>query len=290
VQINLNFKKNRNIFKKIQKHFGKSYYFATFFLPKEKKEATQILYAFFRIPDEIVDNPNFEDSKTIREKLLIWKEKWHKAYQSNKSDEIVLEATSNVFRKFSIPFELSISFLDAMITDLEKKRYQNFEELKKYMFGSAAAVGLMMCYIIGFKEDKALEYAQNLGYAMQLTNFLRDIKEDFEIRGRIYIPLEELTQFNITENDIKNHNLSNDFISLMKFQIQRARSLYKNANEGIKLLNKDGQFAVKMASVLYEKILDKIEEQKYDIFSKRAHTSFFEKVYILIKEIIRNEK
>lgn len=285
-----NINNQKNIFKKIQKHFGKSYYFATFFLPKEKKYATQVLYSFFRLPDEIVDNPTLKSIEEIKQKLILWKADWIKSFKNNQSDNIVLKETANIFKKYSIPFEYSEAFLDAMIMDTEKTRYQNYKELENYMYGSAAAVGLMMCYIIGFEDKSALEYAKNLGYAMQLTNFLRDIREDYEKRNRIYMPIDELSKFNLNEDDIKNHRISENFIAFMKFQINRARELYDNASKGINLLHKDGRFAVKIAAKLYEAILDKIEQQKYDVFSKRAHTSFIEKLFYLGKELIKNER
>jgi len=271
----------------IQKNFGKSYYFATLFFPKEKKLATQVLYAFFRMPDEIVDNPACNDVEEIKSSLNGWKTKWEAAYKNGGSDDPILDPSAKIFKKYDIPYSLSEAFIDAMIMDTERSRYQNYDELKEYMFGSAAAVGLMMSRIIGFSDKKALEYAEMLGYAMQLTNFLRDIREDYENRGRIYLPQDEMTRFGISENDIKEHNRSDNFKKFMRFEIDRAKQLYKEAEKGIPYLNKDGRFAVRMASVLYGAILDKIEKQDYDIFSKRAHTNIAEKVFLLIKEALK---
>lgn len=268
---------------KIQKKHGKSYYFATLFLPREKKLATHALYAFFRMPDEFVDNPEVKDDSAARKKLLDWKKEWERAYRTGGSDDPVLNATSFIFKEFKIPYEYSISFLDAMIMDTEKKSYRDYDELKRYMFGSAAVVGLMMIHVIGYSDEKALGYAEDLGYAMQLTNFLRDVKEDYEVRGRIYLPAEEMKTFGMTQEDLSLHSVSGSFISLMKFQIQRARALYRNADKGFLLLNKDGRFAVKTASVLYEAILDKIEKQQYDIFAGRAHTGLIEKILLAMK-------
>lgn len=271
----------------IQKNFGKSYYFATMFFPKEKKTATQVLYAFFRVPDEIVDNPSHTDNKKTKELLERWGTDWKEAYAKGKSPDPVLDASVKVFKKYSIPYHLSEAFINAMITDTEKSRYKNYQELKNYMYGSAAVVGLMMSYIIGFKDKKALDHAEKLGYAMQLTNFLRDIREDYEKRGRIYMPQDEMERFGILENDISSGKMTQSFREFMIFQINRAKNLYKEAEEGIQYLDKDGRLAVKVASALYGAILYKIEELDYNIFAKRAHTNIFEKIFLLIKEVMK---
>lgn len=273
--------------RRIQKRFGKSYYFATMFLPQEKKQATQILYAFFRMPDEIVDNPACQDANTIKRDLLEWKDRWEQSYKMGAGSDPVQGPAAKIFRKYSIPYSYSEAFLEAMIADTEKLRYGSYEELKKYMYGSAAVVGLMMSHVIGFSDKKALEYAEMLGYAMQLTNFLRDIREDFEQRQRIYLPKDEMEKFGVSEDDIKCRRVSGNFKEFMKFEIKRARDLYSEAEKGLPMLSKDGRFAVKMASILYSAILDKIEKQGYDIFSGRAHTNIPEKLFLLAKEALK---
>lgn len=272
--------------RRIQKRFGKSYFFATLFLPKEKRQATQVLYAFFRMPDEIVDNPFCSDITEIKKSLLEWKKNWEQAYETGLSQDPVQGPAAKIFKKYSIPYSYSEAFLEAMIADTEKLRYESYEELKKYMYGSAAVVGLMMSHVIGFSDKKALEYAEMLGYAMQLTNFLRDIREDFEQRQRIYLPQDEMHKFGVSEDDIKCRRVSGNFKEFMKFEIKRARDLYGEAQKGLPLLSKDGRFAVKMASTLYSAILDKIEKQDYDIFSGRAHTNIAEKLFLLAKEAL----
>ena len=179
--------------RQIQSKNGKSYYFATKLFPKDIRSATYILYAFFRTPDEIVDNPQNSDSQIIKDELIKWKTKWEEA-KIEKSDNPVLRATANLFKKYKIPNEYADAFLLAMVQDIEKKRYKNYQELENYVYGSAAVVGLMMTYVIGYTEPNALEYAKKLGYAMQLTNFLRDIDEDYVNRNRIYMPQDELAK------------------------------------------------------------------------------------------------
>ncbi len=265
--------------RKLQAGHGKSYFFATRFLPQDVRLATYALYAFFRVPDEIVDNPaslGVTDPKTA---LETWKDRWKEAYDTRNSDHEVLLAAADTFHRFRIPFEYSEAFLDAMIQDTWKTRYATYAELERYMYGSAAVVGLMMCHVIGF-EPAALPYAEKLGYAMQLTNFLRDIREDWEQRGRVYLPQDELARFGLNETDIASNAVSPSFVTFLKFQIERADGLYDEANQGIRFLNPRGRFAVRAASDLYREILRKIEKQDFNVFSKRAGTSFFEKIII----------
>lgn len=277
--------------RKIQKKHGKSYALATLLFPKHVRQATVALYAFFRLPDEIVDNPGLTSPEDIKKELELWKEIWKEAYDGKEGWEEraaehefwlpVLRATAYVFHEYKIPFDLSEDFMTAMISDVTKKSYKTYGELERYMYGSAAVVGLMMTHVIGFTDKRALLYAEELGYAMQLTNFLRDIKEDYETRGRIYLPQEELQSFGITEEDIAKGNMSEMFTRFMGFQISRARALYLSADEGIPLLKREGQLAVRVASALYEAILDKIEAQGYNVFIGRARTTKWEKLTML---------
>lgn len=255
---------------------GKSYAYATGSFPPALRSATYALYAFFRIPDELVDNPTQDPRHT----LLNWKERWKDAYTTRDSDHPVLYATAEVFHTYHIPFEYSEAFLDAMMQDTHVDRYATYGDLERYMYGSAAVVGLMMSYVIGFSDAAALMYAEKLGYAMQLTNFLRDIREDYEARGRIYLPQEDLQRFQVTESDLQQHRVTSSFKELMRFEIARADALYEEANRGISLLNRSGRPAVRIASDLYRAILRKIETARFDIFTRRVRTSFLEKVWL----------
>ena len=271
--------------KKIFKQHSSSYYFATKFFNKRIREATIVLYSFFRLPDEIVDNPDYEDEKKIREELKDFKQKWKQAYASGNSDSPVLRATQAVFKKYDIPYEYSESFLKAMIQDTRKKRYKAYGELEKYMYGSAGVVGLMMSYVIGFTDKQALEYAKKLGYAMQMSNFLRDIQEDYVERDRIYLPQNDLDRFNVAEKDIENEIVNQDFKDLIKFEIKRTRKLYKQSKKGIVMLKKEGRYPVKLALVLYRKYLDKIESKNYDVYNSNISLSIWDKLTSLLRAI-----
>ncbi len=272
--------------KAITKKYGTSYYVATRFLPLAQRQATYSLYGFFRIPDEYVDNPDPNwDTTQAKQALDDWQEKWYQAYHTRLSDDPVLLVTAQTFHQYDIPLRYGDEFLEAMKQDLWKERYQTYTELQEYMYGSASVVGLMMSYVIGF-EKGALPYAEKLGEAMQMTNFLRDIKEDYHDRNRIYLPQEDLDQFGITEAHIQDEVCDEQFVALMKFEIEKTRKLYQEAEPGIDMLTKEGRFGVRMASRLYEAILDKIEQAEYNVFQSRVYTKKREKLKILGKELV----
>lgn len=267
----------------VTKKFGTSYYFATRFLPSDLRNATYALYSFFRVPDEIVDNSVSKNNDQILAELEEWEHAWTQAYAGTNSEYPILNLTAEVFKRYNIPYQYSLDFLKAMKQDVSVKRYKTYDDLRGYMYGSAEVVGLIMSYVIGYNNQKALTYAKYLGEAMQLTNFIRDVGEDYTQRGRIYLPQDDLVKYNVNESLIAQNKLDQKFIDLIKFEVKRARDLYRQADDGIKYLNKRGRFAVIMASRMYEAILDKIEQNQYDVLNKRARTSKREKIYILGK-------
>ncbi|MGA1047438.1 MAG: phytoene/squalene synthase family protein, partial [Minisyncoccia bacterium] len=196
----------------ITKKFGTSYYFATRFLPSDLKQATYALYSFFRIPDEIVDNSSYSTEKDILLELEDWEKMWQKAYSGENTIYPILNLTAQVFQQYNIPHQYSLDFLKAMKQDVYVTRYDTYQDLQNYMYGSASVVGLIMTYVIGFNNDKALEYAPYLGEAMQLTNFIRDIGEDYKERGRIYLPQKDIYKYNVKEIDIENSSITVDFV------------------------------------------------------------------------------
>lgn len=289
---------------KIHKQYGKSFYFGTKLFTKEKRDAVCVLYAFFRFPDEYVDTDYATDKDAANTKLARWQELWKKSYEGHEfdaSDEerMILRATAYVFKKYFIPFSYSEAFLKAMLQDTTKYRYATYAELEEYMFGSASVVGLMLTYILSsdderFQNDESfrksiLDKAQALGEAFQMTNFLRDIGEDMDDRGRIYIPLEDLQRFGVSQEDISSHRCTPQFVEMMKFEIARTEELYRKADVGIRMLPKNVSKGIYVARVLYSKILDAIIANNYDSLSQRAQLSFIKKVYVSFVSLIHYE-
>lgn len=272
--------------KKLTKKYGTSYFISTYFFPKDLREKTWVLYAFLRYPDEIVDTEE-KDPNIARIRIQDWKNEWFKAYDGNDNVHPVLRANARLWKECGIPFEYSDVFLDTMLKDTEKNRYQNYKELEDYMYGSATVVGYMMSYIIGF-EQGALPYAKSLGEAFQLTNFIRDIQEDLN-RGRIYIPQEDMDKYNVKEEDFKNKNMSKEMKDLILYEIKRNEDLYNTAIKGVNLLNKPGRRAVYMALYLYKEIIEQIKKNPERIWKERVRVPLIRKMYIIIKNFKTNE-
>lgn len=265
----------------IHKQHGKSYFFATRWLPRRAREATHILYAWLRIPDDWVDDE--ELSPETKQRLLDdWEARWASALSGAPTEHPILRSAAWLFREFQFPDAWGQAFLSAMRQDLTKERYKTYDELAHYMHGSAGVVGQMMSRIIGC-DVRALPYAELNGYAMQLTNFLRDIGEDYRGRGRIYLPQADMDAYGVLESDFETGSPA--LTNLIKAYITKTRQLYKAAQPGIGLVEKPGRYPFRLASRLYAAILDKIEANHHDVITKRAHTKLWEKVIIALREL-----
>lgn len=269
--------------REVMRRHGTSYYFATLFFPPELRSAVFSLYAFVRYPDQWVDQPapNLSVAQ-IQTCLDHYEREWLRAVCGEPTDHPVLRAFARTVRQYRIPVRLTADFLDAMRQDLVQNRYETFEQLQQYTWGSASVVGIMMSYLLGRTDSETLAYASQMGLAMQLTNFLRDVGEDYA-RGRIYLPLCELAQFGVTEAQIAQGIVDKRWKELMRFQIERCLRLYADAEAGISRLPRRVQFPVLLGSRLYAEILTKIEHNHYDVFRYRAHTTRAEKLRLAAK-------
>jgi phytoene synthase len=265
----------------ITKQFATNYYRSTKLFPARMREATFALYGFVRLPDEFVDSPHSAPSNA----LLNYRTSWQETLVTHSSVEPVHRAMHDTVYAYGIPPLYTLAFLDAMEADLTQDRYATYKDLEHYMFGSATAVGYMMTYIIGTQSgviEEALPAARALAEAFQMTNFLRDVHADYHQRGRIYLPQEDLYQFQVTEDHIAQGILDQRWHHLMEYEIARTRALYELALPGINLLHPDGQRPVRLAHRLYKTILDKIEVNQYDVFHHRARVPDWQKLLLTL--------
>ena len=266
--------------------YAKTFYLAARFLPYQKQRSIFAIYGLCRFLDNLVDEAedlvagNPVRLQEVEERLLEWKEHLRLTYEGEPSDNPILFAFSDVLRRHDIDISLPFALIDGVCMDLTKNRYETFEELYEYSYKVASVVGLMISEVFGYKEKSALGHAVDLGIAMQLTNILRDIGEDL-LRDRIYLPAEDLKHFGVSEEELFNHRMSKEFIEMMRFQIGRARRYYESADKGIPKLSADSQVPVRLARVNYARILDKIEENNYQVFTHRAYLSLTQKLAML---------
>ena len=251
---------------------SKSFYYASGLLPEEKRSAVRALYAFCRTVDDIVDESSDEEREA---QLDYWRALVENA--SFADHDLVAAAWADTLNRYHIPRHYALQLIDGVARDLCQVRYQTFEELATYCYGVASTVGLMSMYIVGFDSGEAVPYAIKLGVALQMTNILRDVGEDY-CNGRLYLPREELTFYGIQESDIATGRITDNWRQFIKFQIERTRQLYAESWEGVKMLEREGHLAIGAASVFYQGILDDIENHDYDVFNRRASLGTWAKI------------
>lgn len=258
---------------------SKSNFFYSFsLLPKEKNEAINTVYAFCRQTDDIVDNENADIQKKysgIRE----WRDEFEKALAYGNSKYPLLNNLNSVIKKYNIPAEPFFDLIKGMEMDLKKNRYNTFSDLMEYCYNVASTVGLMSIEIFGYNNPKTRDFAINLGIALQLTNILRDIKSDAG-KGRIYIPLEDLRRFNYNEKSLLENEYNDEFIKLMKYECERARYFYAEADSQLSREDKGLMFAAKIMENIYFRILNKIEQSNYNVFGGKIRISKIKKLLI----------
>ncbi|MEX0610149.1 MAG: squalene/phytoene synthase family protein [Balneolaceae bacterium] len=275
----------------ITKKHAKTFYMASRFLPNDKQRGIFAIYGLCRYLDDLVDEAEdliLNKSITVEdvdEKLEVFKQRIIDVYNGKVVNDPILTAFSDTLRNYNISMELPFLLLEGVKMDLIKNRYKDFNELYDYSYKVASVVGLMTSEVFGYVESDALDYAVDLGIAMQLTNILRDVGEDLA-KGRIYLPEEDLNKFQISETDLMSHKLDSKFKNLMKYQIKRARSYYEKADLGINMLSRDSRLPVYLARHNYSRILNKIEENDYNVFENRAYLNYSEKLSILPRVLL----
>lgn len=272
----------------VTKTHAKSFHFAASFLPRHKREQVFPIYAFCRHVDDEIDEILDGDEESAVAAVDRWKSRLEGVYsdsydpttEENEGHRNVFIAWRHMLRDYSIPLQHPLDLIKGVVQDTYKKRYLNFEELYQYSYRVASTVGLMSSEILGYSDESALDYAESMGIGMQLTNILRDVREDAE-RGRIYIPREDLERFGIDESEIMSGIMSDRFREMMVFQVARAREYYAKGEKGIRMLEADSRFTVLLASRVYARILDQIERLDFNVFSGRASTSKVQKLMML---------
>jgi len=234
---------------------GSSFYYSFMFLPKPRREAITALYAFCREVDDIADECHEPD--IARAKLAWWHSEVSNLYAGDPQHP-VSKALAPALQAYNLNEEHFQEIIDGMQMDLEQNRYIDFKQLQLYCYRVASVVGLLSASIFGYSDRKTLKYAHDLGLAFQLTNIVRDVGEDAR-RDRIYLPLEELEQFGVTENDILQGRESEQVRKLLEFQIERAESYYERAFAELPASDRKAQRTGLVMAAIYRTLLHEIK-------------------------------
>ena len=287
-----------SVCRSIARTAAKNFYYAFVVLPRRKRNALSAVYAFMRRCDDIADDNTLSPADR-HNKLAEWLDKVHRALAAQPTDDPVLLALTDAQRAYQIPIGLLDQLAYGTAADLDYAqpepsagaqpgaRYQTFEELRQYCYGVASVVGLVCIKIFGYRDPAAEPLAERCGLAFQLTNIIRDVKEDVAM-GRVYFPQEDLAQCGLSAADLAVPNVDVARIRpLLAMEADRARECYRAGDELIPLVNEDSQPALWVLITIYRRLLEKIASNQYDVFSERVGLTVREKLTVLGKGILK---
>jgi phytoene synthase len=263
----------------ITRQQAKNFYYAFLFLPRVQREAIYAVYAFCRHSDDIADET--QAPATQQALLQAWREELERGYAGRPTHRIT-QALQQVITTYPIPKHYFEELLRGVEMDLTIQRYATFADLKQYCYRVASVVGLMCIEIFGYTHPGVQEYARNLGIALQLTNIMRDIREDAE-RGRIYLPLEDLHAFHYAETAVFQQRYTTEFVALMEFQARRVLEYYRQAEACLLPGDKAGLLAAEIMAGIYQATLRKLARHRYNVFHGRASLPMVHKVSIALR-------
>jgi phytoene synthase len=291
----------------IARHRARNFYFAFLALPRTKRDAICAVYAFMRRADDISDDPT-QPSAVRKQQMHDWLFSWHAALAAGRSADPVFVALLDARSRFSIPAELLDELVQGTAMDLLDEPspanlqlaasaasaplapYQTFDGLYRYCYLVASVVGLVCIRIFGYSDPRAEKLAEETGIAFQLTNILRDVREDAAL-GRIYLPLDDLDRFGITPAQLASAHSSNDLTpnlrALLEFQATRARSYYAAADTLLPLIDPDARPALRTLVTIYRRLLDRTAASGFEVFSAKISISTPEKLLILARGLLQ---
>lgn len=267
----------------IMREHAHTFYFASVWLRPDRRRATHALYAFFRTLDDLVDEASAGalDPVAARHELDRWRA-WLLSPESQHRTEPHLPAVLDTLARYAIPPRHFLDLIDGLEMDLRGCRYEDAGSLALYCYRVASTVGLAMCHVLGASDPRAAGLAAELGVAMQITNILRDVREDYGM-GRVYLPADLLAAAGWTDARLDRGVVDDAFRAVMRTLIGHARAYYRRGERGLPYLSADARLAILMASRCYAGILGRIERANYDVFRQRAHVSGAAKAAIALR-------
>ena len=261
---------------RITRKSSSNFYYAFKLLPAERRHALYATYAFCRFVDDIADEQGVSEPAA---KLARWRDELEWVYHGHPTRPVSRALAASV-RRFPIPKRHFEEIIDGVELDLTRKRYQTFAELRLYCYLVASAVGLICIEIFGYRNPMARAYAENLGLAFQLTNILRDVREDAQ-RGRIYLPLEDLERFGVTQDEVLSGRHSDRFERLMAFQAQRAQTFYKEAERVLPAEDRSSLLTAEAMRLIYSALLRRIVKSRYRVMEGKLGLSAPHKIFLV---------
>ena len=265
--------------RRVARSRAKNFYYSFLLLSAQQRKAMCAIYAFMRYCDDLSDEPG-----ATRAAIDRWRDELEDALEGRFSSHPVWPAFHHTVKRFGIPHEYFREMIEGVASDLEPRRIETFDELYHYCYQVASVVGLTIVHIFGFDTPLALPLAEKCGVAFQLTNILRDIREDAE-RDRVYLPAEELCRFGVKPEDLRSGQRTDAFLSLMRFEAARARAYYTEAMPLLDLIHPRSRRSLWALITIYSQLLERIEGTNYDVLSRRVRLSAMEKSWIVMRAL-----
>jgi len=278
----------------IARSAAKNFYYGFLLLPHRKRNALSAVYAFMRHADDLSDDPSIP-AEQRRAKLDEWMDALRRVVAGERTDDPVLFALADSQKHFNIPLGLLEKLVHGTEMDvpgaadgrLPQLQYESFDQLYDYCYHVASVVGLVCIRIFGYRDPRAEKLAEEVGVAFQLTNILRDVKEDAAL-GRVYLPREDFARFGVDVQALTNGSAPASFRPVMEFEALRARGYYRAADELLPLIDDDSRAALWTLVEIYRRLLERIIARDYDVFSERVSLSAAEKVRVMAKGFLRS--
>lgn len=264
----------------VAKQRARNFYYSFVLLPHAKKNAMCAVYAFMRYCDDLSDEPGATRSAIDR-----WREALNEALAGRPDGNPMWPAFLDSVQRYDIPYDYFHEMIEGVASDIEPRAVETFDELYRYCYRVASVVGLTTIHIFGFSSADALPLAEKCGIAFQLTNILRDIREDAAL-GRIYLPAEDLTKFGVPADDLKNSRRTDAFGHLMDFETARARCYYRESAPLVALVEPDSRSSLRALIAIYSRLLDHVAASPYDVLTRRISLSAPEKIWIVLRALM----
>jgi 15-cis-phytoene synthase len=259
---------------------ARNFYYSFLLLSRKQRDSMCAIYAFMRACDDLSDDPQ----QAGRAAMDRWRSELEAALEGRYGSHPCWPAFGDTVERYRIPHEYFFQMVDGVTSDLEPRQIETFDELYRYCYQVASVVGLTIVHIFGYESPRALELAEKCGVAFQLTNILRDVKEDRE-RGRIYIPAEDLRSYGVSPDDLASNGSGMRFRELMRFEADRARAYYAEAMPLIGMVNRNSRSSLRALISIYRRLLERIEQSNYDVLERRIRLPGWEKVWILMRSV-----